>query len=230
MIRWLLAILVLANVGFYMWGSWYKDGGQSANATQQASIDPLRMKLISDPAVKATLRGRGQRSTVKTLKAVKRICHSVGAFSSNRAAMRGGKRMKKAGMSYSLRTVEVKESRYQIYVPPLKSRKAAHAMQKRLSRLGFRDNALMPDRRLRNAISVGIFNVKANAAQRRKQLQKKGIRIRQRRITNKSRRFWLDVPIDEAKLVRLKSIKWRQKGVVVKQTTCVSASGKTRPK
>ncbi|MEE8388981.1 MAG: SPOR domain-containing protein [Acidiferrobacterales bacterium] len=230
MIRWLLATLVLANVGFFMWGSWYKDANRLQQPVQQTPINPEKMRLISDPAVKPQLRSRRQRSVVKTLQPVRRLCHSVGAFKSNRAAMRAGGQMKKAGLEYSLRTIVEKESRYQIYVPPLKSRKAAHAMQKKLSRLGFRDNSLMSDRGMRNAVSVGIFNVKTNAAQRRKELHNKGFRIRQRRLVSKSRRFWLDVPTDKAKFARLKAIQWRQKGVVVEETTCARAPTSARAK
>ncbi len=230
MIRWLLAILVLANIGLFMWGSWYKDANRSGWPVVRAAVNPEKMQLISNPAVKATLRSRSQRTVVKTLQPVKRLCHSVGVFKSNQTAMRAGGRIKKVGLEYSLRTIEVKESRYQLYVPPLKSRKAAYAMQKKLSRLGFRDNALMYEKGMRNAISVGIFNVKANAASRRRELRKKGIRVRQRVLVSKSRRFWLDVPTDKAKLARLKAIKWRQKGVAVEESTCTRASVPTRSK
>ncbi|MEE8481741.1 MAG: SPOR domain-containing protein [Acidiferrobacterales bacterium] len=223
MIRWLLATLVLANVAFFMWGSWYKDASRSQQPVQRTTINPQKMRLISEPAVKAKLRIRRPQSAAKTLQPVRRICHSVGAFKSNRTAMRAGTRLKKAGLEYSLRTTEVKESRYQIYLPPLKSHKRAQAMRKKLSRLGFRDNALMPDRGLRNAISVGIFTVKANAVQRRKELRKKGIRVLQRRLVSKSRRFWLDVPTDETKHALLKTIRWRQKEVVIKESTCARA-------
>lgn len=229
MIRWLLATLVLANVGFFMWGNWYKDANRPQQPAQQTPINPEMMRLISDPTVKARLRSRRQ-SVVNTLQPVKRRCHSVGAFKSNRAAMRAGGRMQKAGLEYSLRTIEVKESRYQIYVPPLKSRTAAHAMQKKLSRLGFRDNALMFDKGMRNAVSVGIFKVKANATTLRKELRKKGVRVRWRVLVSKSRRFWLEVPTDEAKLAQLNTIQWRQKGVVVAETTCARTSATARVK
>lgn len=138
--------------------------------------------------------------------------------------------MKKVGLEYSLRTIEVKEIRYQLYLPSFKSRKAAYAMQKKLSRLGFRDNALMSKKGMRNAISVGIFNVKANAAKRRRELRKKGIRVRQRVLVSKSRRFWLDVPTDEAKHAQLKAIKWRQKGVAVEESTCTRATAPNQTK
>lgn len=230
MIRWLLAILVLVNAGLFMWGSWYKDANRSGWPVVRAAVNPETMQLISDPAVKATLRSRSQRTVVKTLQPVKRFCHSVGAFKSNQTAMRAGGRMKKVGLEYSLRTIEVKEIRYQLYLPPFKSRKSAYSMQKKLSRLGFRDNALMSGKGMRNAISVGIFNVKSNAAKRRRELRKKGIRVRQRVLVSKSRRFWLDVPTDVAKHAQLKAIKWRQKGVAVEESTCTRASAPSQAK
>lgn len=220
MMRWLLAALVLVNVGLFMWGSWYKDANQAQQPSARPPINPEKMRLISDPTVRATLRPRRRHVVVKTLQPVKRVCHTVGPFEANRSAMRAGGRMKKAGLEYSLRTIEIKENRYQIYVPPLKSRKVAQAMQRKLSRLGFRDNALMFDKGMRNAVSVGIFKVKTNATRLRKDLRKKGIRVRQRVLVSKSRRFWLDVPTDDARLAQLKKIKWRKESVSIKETTC----------
>ncbi len=222
--RWILAALVLANVGLFMWGSWYKETGQLQQPMARSPINPEKLRLISDPTVKATLRPRRKQTVVKILQPVKRICRAVGPFETNRSAMRAGTQMKKADLEYSLRTIEIKEYRYQLYIPPRKSRKAAQAMQRKLSRLGFRDNALMFDKRIRNAISVGLFKVEANAIQLRKDLRKKGIRVRQRVLVSKSRRFWLDVPTDEAKLARLKAVKWREKEVAVKETTCARAA------
>lgn len=228
--RWILAALVLVNVGFFMWGSWYKGADQPQQPMARAPINPEKLRLISDPTVKATLRLRRQRAAVKILQPVKRICRTVGPFETNRSAVGAGVRMKKAGLEYSLRTIETVEKRYQLYIPPRKSRKSAQAMQRKLSRLGFRDNALMFDKRVRNAISVGLFKIEANAIQLRKNLRKKGIRVRQRVLVSKSRRFWLDVPTDEAKLVRLKAVKWREKEVAVKETTCARASVPARAK
>jgi hypothetical protein len=221
--RWTLAALVLINVGLFMWASWYRDGGQLRQPLARTPVNPEKMKSLAEAGVRAKLLPRERSSAVKILKPVKRICHAVGPFETNREAVRAGERLKKVALEYTLRTIEVSENRYQLYLPSFRSRKAAQTMQRRLSRLGFRDNALIFEKGMRNAISVGIFKVKENAAGRRKDLQKKGIRTRERVLTTKHSRFWLDVPTDEVKLSRLRKIRWRSDAVAIKESTCALA-------
>jgi cell division protein FtsN len=159
----------------------------------------------------------------KTLQPVERVCYEVGEFASTRAAMGAGAQLKKAGLEYSLRTEESVNRSYQVYIPPLKSLASANAMQRRLNKLGFRDNAVMHQKGYKNGVSVGIFKVKANANQMQTDLKRKGIASKQRTRTQTLSRFWLDVPADAEKLVTLKGIRWKSKTVAVKQTTCTNA-------
>jgi cell division protein FtsN len=222
MMRWLLAVLLLANAGLFMWASWYKDANAPAQPLPRADINATQMRLTSDPSVRLTPRLANRPPQAKTLQPVKRVCHEVGEFTSTRAAMSAGAQLKKAGLEYSLRTEETVERSYQVYVPPLKSLAAANAMRQRLNKLGFRDNALMQQKGFKNGVSVGIFKIKANANQIQRELKRKGIASKQRTITRNRSRFWLDVPTDAEKLVSLKRIRWKSKSVAVKETTCAN--------
>ncbi len=223
MMRWFLAVLVLANAGFFMWGSWYKDAELPEQPLLRADINPEQMRLISDPSVKLVSRKSSRPPKVKTLQPVKRVCHAVGAFTSTKTAMSAGKRLKKAGLEYSLRTEQATSLTYRVYIPPLKSRAAARAMQSKLNRLGFKDNAIMQQKGWKNAISLGLFKVKANAVKLQRDLTRKGIRSKRRAIKRVRSRFWLDVPTDDKKLASLKTIRWKQKGISVQETTCAHA-------
>ncbi|KPK09740.1 MAG: hypothetical protein AMJ68_11335 [Acidithiobacillales bacterium SG8_45] len=225
MMRWLLALLLLANAGMFMWGSWYKDADAPLQPSPQADFNAGQMRLISDPAVKLTPLVGSQAPVTKTLQPVERVCYEVGEFSSTKAAMGAGAQLKKTGLEYSLRTEETVERSYQVYIPPLKSLASAAAMQSRLNKLGFRDNALMQQKGFKNGVSVGIFKVKANANQMQRDLKRNGIVSKQRTLTKSRSRFWLDVPADAEKLVALKGIRWKSKTVAVKQTTCTNAPG-----
>ena len=220
MMRWLLAVLVLANVALFMWGSWYKDADLPQRPLTQVDINPMQMRLISDPSVKLEPRKPNRPPAMETLQPVQRACHAVGAFSSTRSAMNAGMRLKKVGLEYSLRTEQSTEISYQVYIPPLKSRAEARALQARLNHLGFKDNALMQQTGMNNAISLGWFKVKANAIQLQRALKRKGIRSKRRTIKRVRSRFWLDVPTDDSKLALLKGIKWKQKNISVRDTTC----------
>lgn len=223
MMRWLLALLILTNVGLFMWGSWYKDADLPSQPRVRADINPAQMRLVADPEVKLIPRRANRPPAVKTLQPIKRVCHEVGVFTSTKEAVRAGASLKKAGLEYSLRTLETVERRYQIYIPPRESSAAARAMQKKLSELGFRDNFLMPQKGFKNAISVGIFSSRDNAINLQRDLKRKGVTSKLRLTTHKHSKFWLDVPTDPENLSALKTIRWRTPGVTVKETTCTNA-------
>jgi cell division protein FtsN len=223
MMRWLLALLVLANAGLFMWGSWYKDADLPSQPRVRADINPEQMRLIPDPKVKLTPRRANRPPAVKTLQPIKRVCHEVGVFTSTKEAVRAGALLKKSGLEYSLRTKETVERRYQVYVPPRESAASAKAMQQKLTKLGFRDNFLMPQKGFKNAISVGIFNKRDNAIKLQRNLKRKGVSSKRRLITRKRSQFWLDVPTDPENLAALKAIRWQTRGVLLKETTCVNA-------
>jgi hypothetical protein len=223
MMRWLLALLLLANVGMFMWGSWYKDADAPLQPLPQADINAGQMRLIDDPSVKLKPLNNSKAPVSRRLQPVERVCYEVGEFASTRAAMSAGAQLKKAGLEYSLRTQETVERSYQVYIPPLKSLASASAMQRKLNKLGFRDNAIMRQKGFKNGVSVGIFKVKANANQMRRDLKRKGIASKRRTLTRTRSRLWLDVPADAEKLVTLKGMRWKSKTVAVKQTTCTNA-------
>ncbi len=219
MIRGLFGLLVLANLGLWMWGSWYKDADEPIQMQPLPPVNTEKMKLIHEPGVKLIPRKRD--TTMKTLHIVKRVCQEAGPFPTTRAAMRDGRSVKKIGLAYSLRTQEITERNYQIYVPSLPTRKQAQAVQKKLNRLGFRDNSLITaEKNMKNAVSVGIFTVRANAKQRMRALKRKKIPVKLRTQSRVKNRYWLDIPADPLRLKALKRLSWHTPGVGMTATTC----------
>lgn len=216
------AFLILANIGLLMWGSWYKDEQAPDPATPQPEVAADKMLQLGEPGARAVKR-KASTAPTANLKAVQHVCYAVGPFNSTRSAANGGAQLKKLGLAYRLRTRESESNIYRVYLPPLASREEALAMQRRLRKLGYKDNAILRERAMNNAISIGVYSVKKNADRIRKDLKKHGIRARLQTIERVVTRNWLDIDSAEVAVETLQAIKWGS-GVSVEQVPC-SQSG-----
>lgn len=217
--RWMLATLVLANIGILMWGSWYKDSTVAEPAVALPPIAKEKMLQVREPGAQLLPRKESDRPSPQ-LQAIQHVCYAVGPFTSAQTAANGGAELKRLGLVYRLRTKEEESKIYRVYLPPLSSRNDALAMQRRLFRLGFKDTAILRERAMNNAISIGVYSVQKNAQITLTQLKKKGIRARQQTIDRVNTRHWLDIDSAEVAVETLQAIRWG-KGVAVEQVPCL---------
>lgn len=227
MLRWVFGALVLLNIGLAMWANWYAGGGDAPVAAPRPPINPEAMRLVTDPAARLLARTPDVPPTDKVLAEVQRVCHAVGPFDSSKSATEAGSQIKGAGLDYRLRTESIKEKRFQVYIGPLPSIRVAAAVQQRLNRLGFRDHALIREGDLKNAVSVGVFEQKANADQVKKRLARHNIRTRSQVRELSRERYWLDVDAGDDILESLRAIRWRNPDAIIVENAC-SAGGETR--
>jgi len=219
----MLAILVLLNIGLWMWGSWYKDDSIAEPAIALTPIAEDQMLHVREPGAQLLLRKDSDRPSPR-LQAIQHVCYGVGPFASARTAATGGAELKKLGLVYRLRTKEEESKIYRVYLPPSASRADALAMQRRLSKLGFKETAILKERAMNNAVSVGVYSIEKNAQSVLGQLKKKGIRGRLQTIDRVTTRHWLDIDSAEVAVETLQAIRWG-KGVAVEQVPCQQAGG-----
>jgi len=110
-------------------------------------------------------------------------------------------------------------------LPPMPSRNEALGMQKRLRKLGFKDNAILREQAMKNAISVGVYANRSNADRILRQLKKQGIRARIQIIDKVVSFNWLDIDSAEVAYETLQSIPWA-KGVSVEQVPCTPSGSR----
>jgi hypothetical protein len=220
MLKWVFGVLVLLNLGLAMWASWYRDTDATAVVLPRAPVNPEGMRLVTDPAARLMERPRDEPPE-KELSEVIRVCHAVGPFSASNLATDAGAQIRAAGLDYRLRTVPVTEKRYLVYIGPLPSTKVAVAVQKRLTRLGFKDHAVVHEGDLRNAVSVGVFEQAANADQMKQRLAKHKIKTATRVLAAARDQYWLDVDAADNTLSTLGAIKWRSSGIGVVENACI---------
>lgn len=221
--RWMLAILVLGNIGLLMWGSWYKDSSIAEPAVAMAPIAGDQMLHIREAGAQPSARKESDRPGPQ-LQAIQHVCYGVGPFASAVEAANGGAELKKLGLEYRLRTKEEESKIYRVYLPPSASRADAVAMQRRLSRIGFKETVILKERAMNNAVSIGVYSVEKNAKSVLAQLKKKGIRARLQTIDRVTTRHWLDIDSAEVAVETLQGIRW-DKGIAVEQVPCQQSGG-----
>jgi hypothetical protein len=203
-LRWVFALLVLCNIGFLMWGFWYRDIPNDPGHAPLPAVNADKMILLGTPGAVARLRPAVNNSAKKpapaagTTTATPRSCVSIGPFDTNELAQSGGKRLADAKLAYNLRSESSRiESSYWVYLPPYATRKEAEKKQKELTRRGITDHYLMQEAGMENTISLGLFSQAENARRRMEELASQGIRARQETRYRTRTAFWLDLDTDQ---------------------------------
>jgi hypothetical protein len=121
------------------------------------------------------------------------VCVSYGPFPSADAVTQGLARLKAAGDTGSQRELPGKAKLgYWVYLPPFGSKREADAASALLKQKGVKDIYVVTDEANRNAVSLGVFSVKAGAEQREAEIKKLGYRSRMAERFRDTPHYWLD--------------------------------------
>lgn len=221
-LKWIFAALVLANIGLWMWASWYQDAPLEESRAPRAPVAPEKMRLFNEPGVKLVPRKAPPPANAALTASVAPACFHVGPFPDADLVARAESRLNDLPLTYSRRAEDVQTTAYQVYLPPLPSQKAAERKRQELTRLGFRDHALMQEPDMQNAISLGLFTVEANAQNRVRELADKKVQASIQPFPQTRKRFWLDVAVRTPAETqgKLKQIDWAAKDVQVSEIPC----------
>ena len=222
-LKWVFAALVLANLGLWMWASWYKESPLEETRAARPPVAPEKMRLFNEPDVKLIPRKAPPPANAELTTGVAPACFHIGPFPDSGLVARAETRLNELQLTYSRRSDETRQATgYLVYLPPLPSPQAAERRRQELTRLGFKDHALMQEEGMQNAISLGLFSVEANAENRVRELAAKNVQARIQSFQQTRTRFWLDVavkvPSETADKIR--QIDWAARDVQVREITC----------
>lgn len=222
-LKWVFAALVLANLGLWMWASWYKQTPVEESRMARAPVAPEKIRLFNEPGVKLVPRKTPPPANAELTASVAPACFHIGPFPDVDLVARAETRLNVLQLTYSRRSEETRSvTGYLVYLPPLPSQKAAERKRQELTRLGFKDHALMQEEGMQNAISLGLFTVEANAESRVRELAAKKVVARIQPFQQTRTRFWLDVAVKVPSQTadKIKQIDWAAKEVQVQEINC----------
>ncbi|MGE5241752.1 MAG: SPOR domain-containing protein [Bacteroidota bacterium] len=222
-LKWLFAALVLANLGLWMWASWYRETPRSENRSARPPIAPEKMRLLSEPGVKLKPRKAPPPANSELAAAAAQVCFHIGPFPDANAAATGESKLNKWHLAVVRRPEEIRiVTGYRVYLPAFASKEAAERKRQQLTRLGFRDHAVTPEGPSQYSIALGLFAVEANAQARAHELAAKGVSAKVQPLTQSRTRYWLDINIAVLPDIaaRMKQIDWGVKDVQAQEAAC----------
>jgi len=235
-VRVVLGFLILANVGVWMWATWYKPPVPHAEPhAPRADVAANKMRLVSEPGAKLVTRPKSAAAGNDTTAAQSR-CFRLGPFPSPEKVQAAGALLARWGLSYERVTeFETLGTAYRLYLPAFATKEAAERKRQELTRLGFNDHALIEHEfGMQNAVSLGIFAIEQNAQVRRQQLAAKGIDAAVQLVPNVHANYWLalsgtadDARLGEVALARFAERDWGAPGVALKATPCSAGPRET---
>jgi hypothetical protein len=201
-VKWLVGLLLLLNIGVFMWGSWYKPvpPGAAVKARPPVNADSIRPLRQLRPA---TLSGADGATPSG------RLCISLGPFASGEQLSAAMATTRRLGASEPLREeLEDAVASYRVYLPSLPSRKLAERKRTQLTDLGFKEHYIIDEPGRENAVSLGVFSVEKNATALVRALAQKGVSAKQEALTSPQTTYWLKAQIDAQRLAPLQAQEW----------------------
>jgi hypothetical protein len=235
--KWVFAVLVLVNLGFWLWASGIRQPEDQAVVSARPALAPEKMRLLSEPGVRLAPRPKPQPPPARPAapeaagaqqarRDAAGACYRIGPFADAESADQAGVELTKLQIGF---VREVEEQRrvvsQRVYLPPFPTKEAAEAKRKELTRLGFRDHALIEEEGMQHAISLGVFSVQANAHRHMKALAAKGIEARIEPFYQIRTGYWLLLHLDQPTpdrdpLAALREHSWQAPNVKLVQAAC----------
>jgi hypothetical protein len=163
--KWFFALLVLANVGMYLWATGHKTTDSSS---LRAAVNADGMRLLSElPAA------RNSRSASS--------CHRIGPFSDESGSVKAVETLNELSVPYTALTIKKREVRaYRVYLGPFNTSEQIERQRNILRSSGINEHYVKSERAAQDLISLGLFSQQARADEFMRQLIEKDVHAKTR--------------------------------------------------
>jgi hypothetical protein len=232
--KWVFAVLVLVNVGFWLWASGIREPLDEPVVSARPALAPEKMKLLTEPGVRLQPRPKPaprpaepEAAPVSEERPVPvGACYRVGPFADVEAADQAGAVLTELKVAFVRELEEQRRVASQrVYLPSFPTKEAAEAKRRELTAKGFRDHALIEEEGMQHAISLGVFAVEANARRHMKALAAKGIQAKIEPLYQIRTAYFLALrpgapTAGEDPLAALRERKWETPDVRLSEAPC----------
>jgi hypothetical protein len=226
--RWIFALFLLANIGLLLWGAQYLEPERAIPTQVPSDVEPEHMKLLSEvPQGQLTPRPKPPPPPPPPAPPPPSVeggavCYRLGPVADGAQAANLERALGAQGLSFTKREEAGQEvTTYRVYLPPFRSKAEAERKRRDLTRLGFRDHALIQDPGLENAVSLGLFSIEDNARSHLQRLADKGVKAELQRLQQNRPVIWFELaPASIDTLGRLKPMAAGIPGAQVDEIPC----------
>lgn len=219
--RWAVGLLLILNIGLYMWGSWYEIPRSSIGPESRPPVNADKLRPLS-----GRLPGPRGSAVQGGLTDGTRRCAVLGPFDTAAQVEAVAEILTQQGFTGPRqRQLQERAASYRVYLPSLGSRQAAERRRTQLTKLGFKDHYIIDERDRENAISLGVFASQQNAAAHARQLSEKGVKAKLETVYGLQTTHWLDLELGAEELGRLRSLPLEAPRAQLSERPCVGLDG-----
>ncbi len=215
--KWLFALLVLANMALYLWASGLERHKPDANGSSRPAVNEKSMRLLSEVTL-----GDAAQETVELSALLAEQCVRVGPFEQDETFNKATEVFDSLDLSYDRQTVNAREvQRFRVQTGPFDSPAAAEARIAELQSQGI-DAYLIQNSKDEDIITLKLFPQESAAQELVTELAGKGIDARiSREIDSLGPFRWLEAAYSQSgTLTDLRATDWGEPGVQVHSEAC----------
>lgn len=221
--RWIFITLLFINAAYFIWQQQFAADQTSAAAPHRASdrelrlaseagaVPPMPRAEQSPPpppsaTVPATTTSAKTQPPAASERAKPRACYSIGPFLLVNDVSNTAKVFEGAdGIATQQRAAaERSQVGYWVYIPPLDSLQSARTVLRDLQKREIREVLIISEGEKANAISAGVYNVEAQAQERRDVISALGYLAEIDPLYRTQPQYWLDIELMKTQTIPAK--------------------------
>lgn len=234
--KWVVALLLVANVSAYMWHVAHRDASATQSAAQDVDVEGMRLlrdRDEGDGAVQQPV--QPPAAPAGGAAPAPRTCLRIGPFAAPLGMESAADRLSALGLDPQTRTVAGRTVRaHRVFLGPFEEPTGLAAARRRLNEAGITDHYVIRNEDGGGMVSLGLFSRRDAAADYVARLAEAGINADIRVETRElGATYWLELLDGESLRGRtgdVRGIDWAEQQVAVRDIDCpVPARGPGQP-
>jgi hypothetical protein len=158
------------------------------------------------------------------------VCYRLGPFASSESADQAMARLGELKLGAERQQEERRTvTGFRVMLAPFPSRPAAEEKRRELTRLGFKDHAVISEEGQPLALSLGVYSIETNAQRHLARLAARGIKAELQPLHQVRVVYWLEVRHTEPGAEALKKLDWGSADVGLVAESCPQAPPSPAP-
>lgn len=215
--KWIIYILLLVNLGLFVWH--YQPGG----GKRQSLAHEQHTRLVLRQEYEQQLRLAREEDGVSR-------CFSLGPFTHKESFNKAKQRLSQEGIEvFSRVSSDSVRDGYWVMLPVAASRNQAVLQIQKLKQSGVKDYFLVAAGEMKNAVSLGVFSKPTLAKHRLDELEKLGFRAKIKKIALPNRVYWLEWPrhaVHQPSQALLDALRAEIEGIGQSERTCLAGENR----
>ncbi len=216
MVRYIFLLLVITNIGFFVWSHRLTVPITKPLPASDPGISKIKLLSEIEPTIH-----KPQQSNQNNTPVMQQNCFSVGPFDNEAAIQTLQEQLKPLVLKTNIRALTTsQEAGYWIYLPALPTRADALAKGRELASAKIKDYYVVTAGNHENTVSLGLYRESFNADNRIAELSRKGFKAQKEVRIEQWPEYWLDYSITEEQRTQLPDLTTDHPNISINEVIC----------